>query len=99
MGDHTGGDVLSVAHLRMFRTGFPHRGFPAALTTLVLKGNSSAQLTTRAGLALPPVDFEQNIATLSAKHGQVGIFVVLYMCLRRLIFISSGTVFCLGDHP
>lgn len=56
----------------LFVAGFPHRGFPAALTALVLKGNSSGEYaTTRAGLALPPVDFEKNIATLSAKHGVV----------------------------
>jgi pyruvate carboxylase len=55
----------------LIHTGFPHRGFPAALTQLVLKGNNSAQFTTRAGLVLPPVDFEKNLATLSAKHGVV----------------------------
>ena len=61
----------SVVGLMKGDLGFPHRGFPPALAALVLKGNSAAQYTTRAGLMLPPVDFEKNIATLSTKHGVV----------------------------
>jgi pyruvate carboxylase len=57
--------------IRHNTSGFPHRGFPAELVKLVLKGNSDAQFSERAGLMLPPVDFEANIAALSAKHGTV----------------------------
>lgn len=50
--------------------GFPHRGFPAEVVALVLRGNSTPQRTIRAGLALTPVDFQRNIADLSAQMGQ-----------------------------
>ncbi len=45
--------------------GFPHRGFPKAVEDAILKGQS--KLTVRVGLLLPPVNLEENIATLSAK--------------------------------
>ena len=61
----------SVVGLMKGDLGFPHRGFPESLTALVLKGNTANKYTTRAGLLLPPVDFEKNIATLSAKFGVV----------------------------
>jgi pyruvate carboxylase len=61
----------SVVGLLKGELGFPHRGFPKAVEDLVLKG--AAKLTIRAGLVLPPVDFEKNIAELSAKWDQVSI--------------------------
>lgn len=45
--------------------GFPHRGFPKEVEQAILKGAS--KLTIRAGLSIPPVDFEKNIKDLSEK--------------------------------
>lgn len=59
----------SVVGLLKGELGFPHRGFPKALEELVLKG--APKLATRAGLVLPPVNFEENIAKLSAQWGRV----------------------------
>lgn len=59
----------SVVGLLKGELGFPHRGFPKAVEELVLRGQE--KLTIRAGLVLPPVDFEDNIAKLSAKWGRV----------------------------
>jgi pyruvate carboxylase len=59
----------SIVGLLKGELGFPHRGFPKALEDLVLKGGS--KLTERAGLVLPPVDFEDNINKLSTKWDQV----------------------------
>lgn len=63
----------SVVGLMKGDLGFPHRGFPAALTALVLKGNTATKLSTRAGLVLPPVDFQKNIEALTAKFGVVRV--------------------------
>ncbi|KAJ1422218.1 hypothetical protein B484DRAFT_332400 [Ochromonadaceae sp. CCMP2298] len=59
----------SVVGLMKGDLGFPHRGFPPALVSLVLKGNMGLQRKERAGLQLAPVDFAQNIATLSEQWG------------------------------
>lgn len=45
--------------------GFPHRGFPADVESAILKGQS--KLTIRAGLVLPPVNFEENRRQLESK--------------------------------
>lgn len=58
----------SVVGLLMGDLGFPHRGFPKAVEDLVLKG--AEKRTIRAGLVLPPVNFEENILELSAKWNQ-----------------------------
>ena len=42
-------------------------GFPAHVEDIILKG--AAKLTIRAGLVLPPVDFQKNIDSLSAQFG------------------------------
>ena len=55
----------SVVGLLKGELGFPHRGFPAAVEAAILKG--SPKLTIRAGLALPPIDFQENIKDLSKK--------------------------------
>ncbi len=56
----------SIVGLLKGELGFPHRGFPKALEDLVLKG--AEKITTRAGLVLPPVNFEENITNLSTKY-------------------------------
>lgn len=48
--------------------GFPHRGFPAHIEAAILKGME--KLTVRPGLILRPVDFDQNIESLSSKWNQ-----------------------------
>jgi pyruvate carboxylase len=55
----------SVVGLLKGELGFPHRGFPNAVEVAILKG--APKLTIRAGLALPPIDFQENISTLSKK--------------------------------
>jgi pyruvate carboxylase len=55
----------SVVGLLKGELGFPHRGFPKTVEDIILKGGS--KLTIRAGLVLPPVDFQQNIDKLSAQ--------------------------------
>lgn len=55
----------SVVGLMKGELGFPHKGFPAEVSALILKG--SPKLTIRAGLALPPIDFQENIIALSKK--------------------------------
>jgi pyruvate carboxylase len=57
----------SVVGLLKGDIGMPHRGFPKAVEDLVLRG--AAKLTVRAGLQLPPVDCEKNIATLRTQWG------------------------------
>lgn len=57
----------SVVGLIMGDLGFPHRGFPAALEQTILKGRQKR--TIRAGLTLPPADFDANIKSLSEKLG------------------------------
>lgn len=76
----TTGDVQPGAHLLDFPSsilglfkgdlGFPHRGFPSAIEKLVLKG--AAKRTTRAGIMLAPVNFEDNIRSLEEQF-QVSI--------------------------
>ena len=58
---------VSVVGLMKGDLGFPHRGFPAVIEKAILKGD--AKRSTRAGLTLPPEDFDDNIAKLSAKWG------------------------------
>jgi len=55
----------SVVGLLKGELGFPHRGFPAAVEAAILKG--SPKLKIRAGLALPPINFQENINDLSKK--------------------------------
>jgi pyruvate carboxylase len=55
----------SVVGLMKGELGFPHRGFPQKVEEIILKGAS--KLTIRAGLVLPPVDFQSNIESLSAQ--------------------------------
>jgi pyruvate carboxylase len=45
--------------------GFPHRGFPIEVENAILKGAKKREI--RAGLVLPPADFNANIAALNAK--------------------------------
>ena len=57
----------SVVGLLKGDLGFPHRGFPKAVEDAILKG--AAKRTVRAGLVLPPADFDANVKTLSDKWG------------------------------
>jgi pyruvate carboxylase len=57
----------SVVGLLKGDLGFPHRGFPAAVEAAILKG--TPRRTVRAGLVLPPANFSEHIASLSAKWG------------------------------
>jgi len=57
----------SVVGLLKGDLGFPHRGFPKAVEDAILKGASKR--TVRAGLVLPPADFQANVDALSAKWG------------------------------
>ena len=47
--------------------GFPHRGFPENVEKMVLKGAERRKV--RAGLVLPPANFSENQAKLSAEWG------------------------------
>lgn len=58
----------SVVGLMKGDLGLPHRGFPAHIEELVLRGEK--RRTQRAGLTLPAVDFEANKAQLSAKWNE-----------------------------
>ena len=55
----------SVVGLLKGDLGFPHRGFPPAVEKAILKG--MPRRDQRAGLTLPPVDFEANIAALTSE--------------------------------
>jgi acetyl-CoA carboxylase carboxyl transferase alpha subunit len=55
----------STVELLKGELGFPHLGFPKILEELVLKGQE--KLTIRAGLVLPPVNFEENLTELRSK--------------------------------
>ena len=57
----------SVVGLMKGELGLPHRGFPPAIEEAILKG--APKLQQRAGLVLPPVDFEANITKLSITFG------------------------------
>ena len=57
----------SVVGLMKGELGLPHRGFPPAIEEAILKG--APKLQQRAGLVLPPVDFEANITKLSTIFG------------------------------
>lgn len=57
----------SVVGLLKGDLGFPHRGFPTLVENVILKG--APKRTVRAGLVLPPADFELNIKTLTEKWG------------------------------
>jgi pyruvate carboxylase len=57
----------SVVGLMRGDLGFPHRGFPESVEKMILKG--SEKRTVRAGLVLPPADFEANCAALSKEWG------------------------------
>jgi len=48
--------------------GFPHRGFPTAVSEAILKGKPA--LTTRPSAALPPADVEGEITKLSETYGR-----------------------------
>jgi acetyl-CoA carboxylase carboxyl transferase alpha subunit/acetyl-CoA carboxylase carboxyl transferase beta subunit len=50
------------------RLGFPHRGFPEAVSKAILKDKKP--LTERPSAALPPADFEGTRAALSKKFGK-----------------------------
>lgn len=58
----------SVVGLMKGELGLPHRGFPKKVEEMILRGE--AKLTTRAGLVLAPVNFEENRAKLSEKWGR-----------------------------
>jgi pyruvate carboxylase len=58
----------SVVGLMKGELGLPHRGFPKKVEEMILRGE--AKLTTRAGLVLPPINFAENRANLSAKWGR-----------------------------
>lgn len=55
----------SVTGLLKGELGFPHRGFPHEVEALILKGQP--KLSIRAGLALPPCNFSDNLKELEAK--------------------------------
>jgi len=55
----------SVVGLLKGELGYPHRGFPAEVEAAILKG--APKLTIRAGLALPSINFQENIDNLSKK--------------------------------
>lgn len=57
----------SVVGLLRGELGFPHRGFPADVEAAILKG--SPKFGIRAGLILPPADFDDNIAKLKGIWG------------------------------
>jgi pyruvate carboxylase len=59
----------SVVGLMRGDLGFPHRGFPEAVTRNVLKGAAGSVRTVRAGLTLPPVDFAKHIESLETQFG------------------------------
>lgn len=59
----------SVVGLLKGDLGFPHRGFPPVVEAMVLR-DGEAKRTTRAGLTLPPVDFVENVRTLSNRWGK-----------------------------
>jgi len=50
------------------RLGFPHRGFPEAVSKAILKDKKP--LTERPSAALPPADFEGTRTALSTKFGK-----------------------------
>ena len=58
----------SVVGLFKGELGLPHRGFPKGIESVILKG--SEKLKDRPGLLLQPVDFDENIKTLTAKFNQ-----------------------------
>lgn len=57
----------SVVSLMRGDLGFPHRGFPKSIEKMILKG--SEKRTQRAGLVLPPANFEENRRHLSEEWG------------------------------
>jgi len=71
----------SVVGLLKGDLGFPHRGFPKAVEDVILKG--APKRTIRAGLVLPPADFELNIKTLSEKWG---VAISLEMGMSSLMY-------------
>jgi acetyl-CoA carboxylase carboxyl transferase alpha subunit len=46
--------------------GFPHRGFPTALEENILRGQERRKI--RAGLVLPPINFDENIENLVKSY-------------------------------
>lgn len=56
----------SVVELFMGELGFPHMGFPEAVSKAVLKGRKP--LTERPGAVLPPADFEAERVSLQTKY-------------------------------
>ena len=62
----------SVVGLLKGDLGFPHRGFPPAVENAILKG--TPRRDQRAGLTLQPVDFDANIAALTADWCGEGCF-------------------------
>jgi len=59
----------SVVGLLRGELGFPHRGFPAEVERLVLKGGAISKLTVRPGLGLAAVDLQAYRAALMAQWG------------------------------
>ncbi len=59
---------VSVVGLMKGDLGFPHRGFPESIEKAILKGENKR--TKRAGLTLPPENFDENISKLSTKWGK-----------------------------
>ncbi len=59
----------SVVGLFKGELGLPHRGFPKEIENIILKG--SEKLKDRPGLLLSPINFEENIKTLTAKFNQI----------------------------
>lgn len=57
----------SVVGLMLGDLGFPHRGFPSTVEQAILKGRERRMI--RAGLTLPPADFDANRRTLSTTFG------------------------------
>jgi pyruvate carboxylase len=55
----------SVVGLLKGDLGFPHRGFPLPVEEAILKGETKR--TQRAGVMLAPVDFVQNLITLTTR--------------------------------
>jgi pyruvate carboxylase len=57
----------SVVGLMKGDLGFPHRGFPESVEKMILKGGEKR--TKRAGLVLPPANFDENCRRLSEEWG------------------------------
>jgi pyruvate carboxylase len=60
----------SVVGLMKGDLGYPHRGFPAKVEEMILKGDLSSKRTVRAGLTLPSVNLEEHRQKLQAQHNE-----------------------------